>query len=135
MANQPGLSEAEREVLKVLWDHGPGTVRTINDELRRRGRRWAYTTVATLLQRLAAKRFLVSDPSAIPHVYRATVSRDELLERRLKDAADELCDGQAVPLVLALVQGNRFSPEELARLRRMLDLVAGRPAPKSKPKS
>jgi BlaI family transcriptional regulator, penicillinase repressor len=135
MANQPGLSDAEREVLKGLWDHGPGTVRTINDELQRRGRCWAYTTVATLLQRLAAKRFLVSDPSAIPHVYRATVSRDELLERRLKDAADELCDGQAVPLVLALVQGNRFSPEELARLRRMLDLAAGRPAPKSKPKS
>src|SRR6516164_2871397 len=109
MASRAGLSEAEREVLKVLWDCGPGTVRTINEELERRGRRWAYTTVATLLQRLAAKRFLVSDPSAIPHVYRATVTRDELLERRLKDAADELCDGQAVPLVLALVQGNRFS--------------------------
>jgi predicted transcriptional regulator len=134
MAKEPGLSEAEREVLKVLWDHGPGTVRTINEELVRRGRRWAYTTVATLLQRLAAKRFLVSDPSAIPHVYRATVTRDKLLERRLKDAADELCDGQAVPLVLALVQGNRFSPEELARLRRMLDVAAGRPAPKTKPK-
>ncbi len=135
MANQPGLSEAEREVLKVLWDHGPGTVRTINEVLERRGRHWAYTTVATLLQRLAAKRFLVSDPSTIAHVYRATVTRDELLERRLKDAADELCDGQAVPLVLALVQGNRFSPEELARLRQMLDLAAGHPAPKSKPKS
>jgi BlaI family penicillinase repressor len=137
MANQPGLSDAEREVLKVLWDHGPATVRAINEELKHCGRKWAYTTVATLLQRLAAKRFLVSDPSTIPHVYRATVTRDELLERRLKDAADELCDGQAVPLVLALVQGNRFSPEELARLRRMLDLAAGagRAAPKSKPKS
>jgi BlaI family transcriptional regulator, penicillinase repressor len=135
MANQPGLSEAEREVLKVLWDHGPGTVRTINEVLERRGRRWAYTTVATLLQRLAAKRFLISDPSAIAHVYRATVTRDELLERRLKDAADEFCDGEAVPLVLALVQGNRFSPEELARLRQMIDLAAARRAPKSKPKS
>ena len=134
MAKEPGLSEAEREVLKVLWDHGPGTVRTINEELERRGRRWAYTTVATLLQRLAAKRFLISDPSAIPHVYHATVTRDELLERRLKDAADELCDGQTVPLVLALVQGNRFSSEELARLRRMLDVAGGRPAPKTKPK-
>ena len=135
MANQPGLSEAEREVLKVLWDHGPATVRSINEVLERRGRNWAYTTVATLLQRLAAKQFLVSDSSAIPHLYRATVSREELLERRLKDAADELCDGQAVPLVLALVQGNRFSPEELARLRRMLDIAAADPAPKTKPKT
>ena len=134
MANQPGLSEAEREVLKVLWDHGPATVRSINEVLERRGRNWAYTTVATLLQRLAAKHFLVSDSSAIPHLYRATVSREELLERRLRDAADELCDGQAVPLVLALVQGNRFSTEELARLRQMLDIAAADPAPKTKPK-
>ena len=127
MANQPGLSDSEREVLKVLWDRGPGTVREINAELARRGRRWAYTTVATLLQRLAAKQYISSDPSTVPHVFRAAVSRDELLERRLQDAADELCDGRAAPLVLALVQGGRFSPEELARLRRMIDEAAGNP--------
>ena len=55
LENQPGLSESEREVLRVLWDRGPATVREINAELTRRGRRWAYTTVATLLQRLTAK--------------------------------------------------------------------------------
>ena len=80
MGNQPGLSDSEREVLKVLWDRGPGTVREINTELARRGRRWAYTTVATLLQRLAAKQYIASDPSTVPHVYRASVSRDELLD-------------------------------------------------------
>jgi len=134
MTNQPGLSEAEREVLRVLWDHGPRTVREINEVLKHRGRRWAYTTVATLLQRLAVKQYVVSDPSAVPHVYRAMVTRDELLERRLKEAADELCDGRAAPLVLALVQGNRFSAEELARLRRLLDEAAAgsSSSPKSK---
>jgi BlaI family transcriptional regulator, penicillinase repressor len=121
MANRPGLSDAERDVLKVLWDPGPGTVREINEVLKKRGRRWAYTTVATLLQRLAAKQYVVSDPSAVPHLYRAVVSRDELLESRLKDAADEFCDGRAAPLVLALMQGNRFSATELARLRQLLD--------------
>jgi predicted transcriptional regulator len=121
MANKPGLSEAELEVLKVLWDRGPGTVRALNRELEGRGRRWAYTTVATLLQRLAVKGCVASSAAEIPHVYRAAVSREELLERRLQDAADELCDGNAVPLVLALVQGNRFTAEELARFRRLLD--------------
>jgi BlaI family transcriptional regulator, penicillinase repressor len=135
MASRPGLSEAEREVLKVLWDHGPWTVRGINEVLKQRGRRWAYTTVATLLQRLAAKGYITSNPSAIPHIYRAVITRDELLDLRLKDAADELCDGQAVPLVLALVQGNRFSADELSRLRRLLDEAAGPRLPKSKPKS
>ena len=135
--NQPGLSESEREVLRVLWDRGPGTVREINLELTRRGRQWAYTTVATLLQRLSAKEYAASDPSMIPHIFRAAVTRDEILERRLKDAADELCDGRAAPLVLALVQRGRFSADELARMRRLLDeAAAGRlpEPPKSKAK-
>jgi BlaI family penicillinase repressor len=134
MTHRPGLSDAERDVLRVLWDHGPATVRQINQILVDRGRRWAYTTVATLLQRLAVKQYVASDPSTISHVYRAVVSRDELLERRLKDAADELCDGHTVPLVLALVQGSRFSAEELARVRRLLDEAVGHSPspPKSK---
>ncbi|MDR3618917.1 MAG: BlaI/MecI/CopY family transcriptional regulator [Paludisphaera borealis] len=125
MENQPGLSDAEREVLRVLWDQGPGTVREIKDALTGRGRGWAYTTVSTLLQRLATKQYAAADSSVMPHIYRATVTRDELLERRLKDAAHELCDGQAAPLMLALVQGNRFSADELARFRRLLDEAAG----------
>jgi BlaI family penicillinase repressor len=133
MGNQPGLSDSEREVLKVLWDRGPGTVREIREVLADRGRRWAYTTVATLLQRLAAKQYVASDPSTVPHVYRAAVSRDELLERRLQDAADELCEGRAAPLVLALVQGGRFSTEELTRLRRMLDQAAADPSVRRPP--
>jgi BlaI family transcriptional regulator, penicillinase repressor len=134
MAVRPALSASEREVLKVLWDHGPRTTREINEILEQQGRQWAYTTVATLLQRLAQKKYAANDPSAVPHVYRAIVSRDELLDRRLKDAADEFCDGRAAPLVLALVQGNQFSDEEVARLRKLLDQAAGRLSPIS-PKS
>ena len=110
MANRPALSVAEREVLKVLWDHGRGTVREINEVLERQGRQWAYTTVATLLQRLVVKKYAVSDPSAVPHVFRAVVSRDELLDRRLKDAAEELCDGRAAPLVLAWCKATASRP-------------------------
>ena len=121
MAQQPGLSEAEIEVLKVLWDLGPGTVRAVNGELARRGRRWAYTTVSTLLVRLASKGCVLSDSSVMPHVYRASVSRDEMLSRRLEAAADEFCDGDAVPLVLALVGKHRFKPGDLARFQDLLD--------------
>lgn len=135
MTNRSALSDAERDVLKVLWDQGTGTVGEINEVLKERGRRWAYTTVATLLQRLAAKQYIASDPRIVPHVYRAVVTRDELLDRRLKEAADEFCDGRAAPLVLALVQGNRFSPAELARLRRLLNDAAGGPGSSRKPKA
>ena len=121
MANKAGLSEAEVDVLKVLWDLGPSPVRAINRELAARGRRWAYTTVSTLLLRLATKGCVASDSTEVPHVYRAAVSREEMLERRLRDAADELCDGEAAPLVLTLVQRHRFTPEELERFQRLLD--------------
>lgn len=121
MANHAGLSEAEVEVLKVLWELGPSPVREVNRELSARGRRWAYTTVSTLLLRLSTKGCVASDASAVPHVYRATVSREELVGRRLRAAADELCDGDATPLVLALVQRHRFTAEELARFQALLD--------------
>ena len=121
MAMGAALSEAEMEVLKVLWDLGPSTVRSINSELQSRGRQWAYTTVSTLLLRLATKKVVASASETVPHVYRATVLRDALLERRLREAADDLCNGAAAPLVLALVQGNRFTTEELARFQSLLD--------------
>jgi BlaI family transcriptional regulator, penicillinase repressor len=116
-----GLSEAEREALRALWDNGPGTVRQIMELIVDRGRRWAYSTVATLLRRLETKGYAASDTVGGTLVYRAAVSREELLERRLKDAAVELCDGSAAPLVLALVQGNTFTTEELDRIRRLID--------------
>ena len=125
MAERPGLSEAEMEVLKALWSEGPATVRRINELLADRG--WAYTTVLTLLRRLVVKGYATSEASGVAHVFRAAVTREEVLERRLKDTADELCDGSAVPLVLALVQGHKFSTGELARLRRLLDQAAARP--------
>ena len=117
-----GLSEAERETLRVLWDRGPGTVRRMMELHAQGGRRWAYSTVATLLRRLEAKGYAASESVGGSLVYRASVSREDLLERRLKDAAEELCDGAEAPLVfLALVQGNRFTADELDRIRRIID--------------
>ena len=130
MASKVGLSEAEVEVLKVLWDLGPAPVRAINRELAARGRSWAYTTVSTLLLRLTTKGCVSSDASEVPHVYRASVSREEMLRRRLRDTADELCDGEAAPLVLALVRRHRFTPEEIAGFQRLLDEARAAEEPK-----
>jgi BlaI family transcriptional regulator, penicillinase repressor len=117
-----GLSDAEREALRVLWDHGPGTVRRLMERLTERGHQWAYSTVATLLRRLEGKGYSASETVGGSLIYRPALSREDLLERRLKDAADELCDGAEAPLVfLALVQGNRFTIDELDRIRRIID--------------
>jgi predicted transcriptional regulator len=127
---QTPLSETELEVLKALWDRGPGTVREVNELLAERGRRWAYTTVLTLLARLEAKRYVASDKSGLAHVFRPLVSRDKLLSQRLDNLAAELCGGTATPLVHALVQGQRFTPEEIERFRELLDELEAKPQAK-----
>lgn len=118
---RPPVSETELEILKVIWEHGPGTVREINARLRPTGRRWAYTTVLTLLQRLEAKGYVASNKTGLAHVFRAVVSRDRLLRQRLKDLAQQLCEGAPAPLVLALVESQHFSEEEIEQFRRLLD--------------
>jgi BlaI family penicillinase repressor len=120
-ARQSSLGDNELDLLKMLWEHGPGTVREIKSFSRRKGRRWAYTTVLTMLQRLQAKGFVTSDRSGVAHVFRPAVTRDRLLRQRLKDLANQLCEGTATPLVLALVEEQRFTPEEISRFRQLLD--------------
>ncbi|MCI0378208.1 MAG: BlaI/MecI/CopY family transcriptional regulator [Gemmataceae bacterium] len=122
------MSEAERAVLKVLWDHGPLPVREVLERLTEQGHEWSRSTVITLLQRLEKKGYVESDKSQFAFVFRAAVSREVVMHARMADLAGELCDGEALPLVLAFAERHRFSPEELARFRRMIDaLEAKRP--------
>jgi BlaI family transcriptional regulator, penicillinase repressor len=121
VSTQPPISETEQAVLKVLWDRGPGTVREVLAALSEQGHSWAYTTVQTLLNRLMAKGYVAADRSGPAHVYRAAVSRGELLQQRLSDLADTFCEGTASPLMLALVEGSDFTPAEIARFRELLD--------------
>jgi BlaI family transcriptional regulator, penicillinase repressor len=120
-ARRPSTSQAELDILKTIWESGPGTVRELNVRLRKGGRRWAYTTVLTLLQRLEAKGYVASDKTGLAHVFRAVVSRERVLRQRLKDLANQLCEGTPAPLVLALVQDQHFSEDEIEQFRKLLD--------------
>jgi predicted transcriptional regulator len=77
--------------------------------------------VQTLLSRLQAKGYAVSDKSGVAHVFHAAVTRDDLIQQRLVDLADRLCEGTASPLVHALVGGHRFTAEEIEEFRKLLD--------------
>jgi predicted transcriptional regulator len=115
------VSDTELEVLKVLWEAGPSTVRDVAAVLRRRRRRLAYNTVLTLLSRLRDKGYVDADRRETAHVFRAVVSRDELVGFSLRALVDRVCDGAASPLVHALVRSQRFSAEEIAHFRKLLD--------------
>ncbi len=121
MDERPPPSDGELEVLKTLWGEGPKTVRGVDEALRSRGVRRAYTTVQTLLNRLQAKGHVASESQGGALVYQASSTRDDLLRDRLRDLADQLCEGEPTPLVLTLVETNRFSDAEIARFRALLD--------------
>ena len=126
------LGNAELEVLKVLWDEGPCTVRDVLNHLHNRGRKPAYTTVQTLLTRLQQKRFVRSDKSDLAHVFRARVTRDRVTQSRLKALVDQLFDGAVGPLVLHLVREERLTNDELSALQQLiekLDLDLDAPPP------
>jgi BlaI family transcriptional regulator, penicillinase repressor len=123
----PPVSDAELEVLKVLWSRGSGTVRDVEADLHRGrgrgGRGGGGGRSRRRPSRLRDKGYVASDASGegAALVFRPTVSRDQLLRHGLSDLADRICDGTASPLVHALVQGQRFSPQEIADFRRLLD--------------
>ena len=98
------LGEAELQVLRALWDGGPATVREVLNHLHTQGRRVAYTTVLTFLTRLEQKGFVKSDKSGLAYVYRAAVTRNQVTRSRLQTMLNELFDGEAAPLVDALVE-------------------------------
>ena len=130
---RPEMSDAEREVLKALWDHGPGTVREIHAALVGQGRSWAYTTVTTLLQRLESKGYVACDKSRFAHVFSPLVTRDEVVREQATNLVDEYCDGAAAPLVLALVEAHCFSPQEIEKFRQLIDRLDAK-RPRGKPR-
>ena len=119
------VSDTELGLLKVLWELGEGTVRDVLDARPGNEKAWAYTTAQTLLNRLVEKGFVESRKQGRAHLFRPTVTRDELLGQSLQQLAERVCDGASLPLLLNLVNGSRFTPKELRRFRDLLDELEG----------
>ncbi len=113
----PHITEAELRIMKLLWQQGPSTVRQVLDALPETGDdRPAYTTVMTLMKQLADKGALAVDRQRQPFVYKPVVRRDQVFRQRVSRFLHEVYDGQAVDLVLRLVEDEELSAEELRRI-------------------
>lgn len=120
------LGSAELEVLKVLWEDGPSTVRRAMNTLHERGRSVAYTTVQTMLTRLEQKGFVKSNKTGQAFVYRAAITRDRISRSRVRRLLEQLYDGAAGPLVLQLLRTQRLKPDELEELQELIDRLDAR---------
>lgn len=107
------MSEAEQAVLKVLRDHGPLDVRDVLLRITEACQKWSRSTVITRLQRLENEGDVHSDQSPFAFVFAAAVPREDEMLWRMDALAGELCDGEALSLMLTFTPRRDFSAEEL----------------------
>ena len=120
----PPLSEAQMEIMHVVWDRGEATVAEVRAGLAGR-REVARNTVLTLMDRLVEKGWLIRDASGHAHRYRASVPREATLGTIVRRLVDTAFGGSAEGLVLALLDGRGVSKQEAERIRSMIDRAEG----------
>lgn len=122
-ANLP--TDAELEVLTILWARGPSTVREVHDELSKR-KSVGYTSVLKLMQIMHEKGYVARNTSARSHVYRATVGRERTQAALLDNLLRRAFDGSAAQLVQRALSNRKATPDEIAQIRAMLDELPDR---------
>ena len=117
----PALPNAELAVMELLWTKGRLTGRQIIDQLYADAPKPQHGTVQRLLQRLAAKGFVVRDRSLGISVFSPAISRDAYASAQLESLANRLTQGSLVPMITRLVADNKLSQDEIEKLHRILE--------------
>ncbi len=115
-------TQAELEILQVLWQHGPCTVRFVHDTLSRQ-REVGYTTTLKWLQLMLGKKLVLRHDDSRPHIYRPAFQQEEtqtLLLDRLVEAA---FGGSAISLVLRALGKGKTTRAELDQIREALNQI------------
>ena len=120
-------TEAELEILQVLWRRGPSTVRAVHAAL---GARTGYTTVLKLMQIMIDKGLLLRDVRERTHVYRPAHAEAQTQRRLVGELMSRAFGGSARKLVAAALASRQASPQELDEIRKLLDDLSSNPSPK-----
>ncbi len=115
---------AELEILNVIWLHGPSTVRFVNDKLNE-DKTTGYTTTLKIMQLMAEKGLLKRDESQRSHLYGAAAPQGQVQKLLLDRLLEQAFGGSALRLVMQALGGHKATPEEISRIREMLDKMEG----------
>jgi predicted transcriptional regulator len=116
----PKPTEAELEILTVLWGIGPATVRGVYDELVKR-RPAQYSTVLKFMQIMAEKGLVLRDESQRAHIYTAAKPREWTRQQLAGDLLERAFSGSAKALLMGALSARKASKKELAEIRNLLD--------------
>lgn len=122
--NIPGVVEptkSELEILQVLWQHGPSTVRFVNDQLNEQKREVNYTSTLKLMQIMVDKGILKRDESSMKHIYEPVQEEQKTKSYLLDRFVDSMFQGSASSLMMQLLGNKKTSKKELEKIRELLE--------------
>lgn len=120
----PRPTDAELDILRVLWKLGPATVRQVHDELCQK-RDVGYTTVLKLMQIMADKALLLRDESQRSHIYRVRQKESVTQRQLVKDLVSRAFGGSTKKLVMQALSSKKATAQEIADIRKLLDEMEG----------
>ncbi|HSC38230.1 MAG TPA: BlaI/MecI/CopY family transcriptional regulator [Chitinophagaceae bacterium] len=114
-------TKSELEILQVLWEHGPSTVRFVNDTLNRQKRAVQYTSTLKLMQIMADKGILDRDETNMKHIYRPAMEEQKTKGFLLERFVDTMYNGSASKLLMQLLGNKKTSKKEMQEIKDLLD--------------
>jgi len=118
------LTEAEWQIMKALWENWPATARQIADRLGS-DVNWAYTTIKTMLTRLAEKKAVKETKKGNVSVYEPILSRPQAQRNALKSLVNQAFDGAFGPLMHFLVEDQKLTKKQKEELKKALQETEG----------
>lgn len=120
--NIPKPTESELEILQILWQSGPCSVRFVNGELNKK-REVGYTTTLKLMQIMAEKNIVTRNTESRTHIYAANITESDTQKQLLKKFVDATFRGSAMNLVLQALGNHDTSSEELEEIKALIDKI------------
>jgi len=114
-------TKTEMDVLQVLWQFGPSTVRFVHDKLNEQKEAVIYTSTLKLMQVMKEKGMLDRDESNMKHVYSAAVEEEKVKGNMLGRFVDNMYNGSPSSLMMALLGNDKTSAEELQKIKDLLN--------------
>jgi BlaI family transcriptional regulator, penicillinase repressor len=122
-------TELELQILKVLWERSPQTVREVRQALAAMGRELAHTSVITTLNVMVGKKYLRRSMQGNACLFQPRLSRQQATQRMLGDMLDRVFDGSAKAVVLTLFDCASMKSDDLKELRRLINQKAKEQSP------
>lgn len=120
-------TKSELEILQVLWEFGPSTVRFVNDHLNEEKREVNYMSTQKLMLIMLEKGFLTKDESQMKHVYSAAVEEGKTKGLILDRVVDNLFNGSASSLMMQLLGNKKISPKEMEEFKELIKKIDQKP--------